>query len=101
MCDYSPNREAAMTVVERDAGGKPTVWCDPCIEPLIRALNAAGLRTIASCCGHGKRHGRITLADGKELLVFPDYESTTRAEQVLDGLDINGSPMALNPEQAS
>lgn len=75
MCDYAPNREAAMTVVEQDAGGKATVWCDPCIAPIVTALNAHGLRTIASCCGHGKQPGRITLSGGKELLLLPDLAS--------------------------
>ncbi len=68
MCDH-PNREAAMVVVERDADGVPTVWCDPCIEPLVRALNAGGVRTIASCCGHGKRDGSVVLADGRDLVI--------------------------------
>ena len=47
MCDW-PNREDAMTVIERRADGKPSVWCDPCIAPLVRALNTNGLRTAAS-----------------------------------------------------
>lgn len=75
MCEYAPDREAAMTVVERDAGGKATVWCDPCIEPFLRALNAAGLRTLASCCGHGTHASTIALADGKWLAIFPNRDS--------------------------
>lgn len=44
--------------------------CDPCIEPLVYALNQkCGLLTAASCCGHGKRPGAISLADGRTLLV--------------------------------
>lgn len=27
---------------------------DLCIAPLIQVLNAYGIQTIASCCGHGK-----------------------------------------------
>ena len=27
---------------------------DPCIKGLIRYLNIQGIKTIASCCGHGK-----------------------------------------------
>lgn len=79
MCDHK-NREQAMEVVERDAKGAPTVWCDPCIYRLIKALNNGGLRTVASCCGHGEMHGVISLADGRELLIFPDYESARKAE---------------------
>lgn len=72
MCDYAGQpggREAAMVVVKRDATGKPTVWCDPCIADVVSALNAAGLQTVASCCGHGRVAGNIFLADGRVLRV--------------------------------
>lgn len=49
--------------------GRDGVWCDPCIEPIVRALNEGGLRTVASCCGHGERPGRITLSDDTDLYV--------------------------------
>lgn len=51
---------------------------DSCIAPIVAALNAAGCTTISSCCGHGKRPGQIALADGRELIIAPDYE-TARA----------------------
>lgn len=81
MCDH-PNREQAMAVLERDDDGAPTVWCDPCIAPLVQALNDGGLPTVASCCGHGRRPANVALADGRELVVMPDY-ATARAT---DGL---------------
>jgi hypothetical protein len=65
MCDHAPNREAAMVVV---ADG---VWCDPCLAPLVKALNEGGMPTVASCCGHGRRPSTVALADGRELLVLP------------------------------
>lgn len=34
---------------------------DSCIAPIVRALNDAGVITVASCCGHGKRPGNIAL----------------------------------------
>lgn len=68
MCDH-PNREAAMTVLS------PGIWCDPCLAPLIGALNDGGLPTIASCCGHGHSPGRVMLADGRQIFVLPDPES--------------------------
>jgi hypothetical protein len=74
MCDHV-QREEAMVVIERAAGGVPTVWCDPCLEPLIRALNAAGLATIASCCGHGRLPATVALADGRYVTVT-DYDPT-------------------------
>ena len=34
---------------------------DACIKPIISALNKAGIKTVASCCGHGKICGSIVL----------------------------------------
>lgn len=48
---------------------------DPCIAPLVQALNDTGFHTRASCCGHGKQPGRITLWDGRELFLAADYET--------------------------
>lgn len=47
---------------------------DPCLASLIAALNAAGLKTTSSCCGHGYRPGRVTLVDGREII----HENTGR-----------------------
>ena len=44
---------------------------DWCIHRIVAALNAGGVRTIASCCGHGKVPGRIDLEGGKVLAIFP------------------------------
>jgi hypothetical protein len=71
-------REAQMVVIERDASGKPTVWCDPEIADLIRALNAGGVRTEASCSGHGEKPGWIALKDGRQLAIVPDLDSFKR-----------------------
>lgn len=68
MCDH-PNREAAMVVVQRDEAGAPTIWCDPCLAPLVKALNKAGMPTVASCCGHGRIPPRIALNDGRDLII--------------------------------
>ena len=49
-------------------GGK--VRCiDWCIHQIVAALNAGGVRTIASCCGHGKTLGNIKLEDGRVLVI--------------------------------
>jgi len=45
------------------------VFVDSCISHLVAALNAAGLETVASCCGHGKIDGSIILRDGREVVV--------------------------------
>lgn len=42
---------------------------DWCIHHIVAALNAAGVRTVASCCGHGQANGRIDLEDGRVLWI--------------------------------
>ena len=42
---------------------------DFCIVPVVAALNAAGIITISSCCGHGKIPGIISLEDKRELSI--------------------------------
>lgn len=56
----------------RIAGGQPE-FVDDCIAPLVDALNHSGIRTVASCCGHGRVLGNIVLADGRELFIAPDF----------------------------
>ena len=48
---------------------------DWCIGHVVAALNAANIRTTASCCGHKLFPGRIDLKDGRVLAVFDDAES--------------------------
>lgn len=45
------------------------VCIDWCIHHLVAALNAAGLHTVACCCGHGDMPGRIDLEDGRILTI--------------------------------
>jgi hypothetical protein len=72
-----------MVVLDRgtpERHGRDGVWCDPCLADIIGALNAGGVRTVASCCGHGaafdpsiaEPNGSIILADGRELVVRAD-----------------------------
>ncbi len=42
---------------------------DYCISQIVAALNAGGIETIASCCGHGKIDGDIILVDGRERVI--------------------------------
>lgn len=42
---------------------------DSCIAEIVDALNRGGVRTIGSCCGHGKGDGDVLLADGRRLVV--------------------------------
>ena len=43
---------------------------DRCIHQIVAALNAGGISTVASCCGHGKMPGRIDLEDGRTLAII-------------------------------
>ena len=38
-------------------------YIDYCIADIVAALNASGINTIASCCGHGEMDGSIVLDD--------------------------------------
>lgn len=64
-----------MVPVTWHADGTVDVFCDPCLAPLVVALNAGGQRTVASCCGHGRRPGAVALVDGRELIIAPDHET--------------------------
>lgn len=91
------DREARMVVIERDAEtGRPTIFCDPEIVDMVRALNTAGIRTVASCSGHGYRPGNIALADGRELVIARDY-AEARSIDALFPVDINGDTVEHAP----
>lgn len=61
---------------------------DSCIAPIVEALNAAGVVTVASCCGHGRQPGNIALADGREIIIAPDFETGRRIDSLFP--PING-----------
>lgn len=42
---------------------------DACIAPIVKALNKAGIKTRACCCGHGRHEGNIVLEDGRTLII--------------------------------
>jgi hypothetical protein len=48
------------------------IYVDSCIAPIVIALNKAGVKTRACCCGHGKSNGNILLADGRWLEIHKD-----------------------------
>ena len=62
---------------------------DYCIHRLVAALNAGpdySTRTTLSCCGHERMPGHITLADGRELMIFPDRETFDAARKAVQPL---------------
>lgn len=65
---------------------KQRVVCiDWCIHQIVSALNAGGVETVASCCGHGTQRGRIDLADGRILWI----ENPPTVEIATVGLTLN------------
>lgn len=56
---------------------------DFCIHQIVAALNAGGIQTEASCCGHGTMKGCITLADGRSLIIIPTPESIEEWAEVV------------------
>lgn len=70
---------------------------DRCIAPMVQALNDAGLETRASCCGHGKMPGNVMLADGRELVIMPDYDSTRKLWDDHDWRLWSGGHSCANP----
>lgn len=65
---------------------------DLCIAPLVRALDAGGVRMRASCCGHGKAPAEIALDDGTTIF------------RLADGIwyqDFPGVPHPADPSRAS
>ena len=66
--------------------GGHLVDVDRCIAPIIVALNAAGLPTRASCCGHGRQPGRISLRDGREIFIAASYNQAQAISAVFPPL---------------
>ena len=75
MCEQNTTETFKITNAD---GVEKMIDVDRCIAPIVRALNSAGVVTVASCCGHGKRPGNIALADGREICIMPDFESGRR-----------------------
>lgn len=80
MCDWND------TVILDLPAGHPTTredrtrTVDRCLAPLVEVLNAVGMWTTASCCGHGRRPGTVALVDGREIHVFPDFATGRRVD---------------------
>lgn len=67
-CDTFGGEKTYANQVCMPLNGK-VVCIDWCIHQIVAALNAGGIETIACCCGHNKKQGRIDLADGRVLYI--------------------------------
>lgn len=79
MCKWNDKIEMeVLTTAQSSHTGKEymkMVGIDRCLVPIIKALNAGGVPTISSCCGHGKMRGIISLKDGRQLVVSSDMKT--------------------------
>lgn len=80
MCDHGDT--VPMWLPSVAANGWRYRPVDRCIAPLVAALRGAGFETVASCCGHGNRPTSIALADGREIIIAPDFESARRIDKL-------------------
>jgi hypothetical protein len=90
MCEHGIEA-TQIRLFEPRSDGRTHASVDPCIAPLVQALNCGGLQTIGSCCGHGQRPGIINLVDGRELIVMPDFKTARSIDHLFP--DIHGNPM--------
>ena len=78
MCDYGNQVILNVPIPGHLSFEGVDVWkdkpIDSCIAPIVKALNDAGIYTVASCCGHGKGGGSIILWDDRELVLARTWE---------------------------
>lgn len=63
--------------------GRHVEYIDGCISHIVAALNAGGIRTVASCCGHGGLIGNIVLEDGREIGIFKGRDEWKKANSAV------------------
>ena len=85
MCKWGTDEKVRVKILADLACSGKTYWknmlIDKCIASLIKALQDGGIDMRGSCCGHGHKPGRISLADGRELFILPNYESTQKLDK--------------------
>lgn len=85
MCDHGDTVDVRVLVPAHLAFEGVDTWkskpVDRCIALIVEALNAAGVHTVASCCGHGVMHGTIVLADGRDLQIKPFDPADYRVDE--------------------
>lgn len=64
---------------------KKVIGVDACIAPIVVALNAGGITTVASCCGHGHLPGNVILADDTWLTLL----TREQAQALNDSIGVN------------
>lgn len=73
MCEWGTHTDCLVPISSELSYTGEFRWAikgiDSCIADIVNALNANGIYTSNSCCGHGKSDGVIFLHDGRELII--------------------------------
>lgn len=89
MCKWGTTVEMEVTIPAHlshtGEARKKVIGVDQCIAPLVAALNAGGIATICSCCGHGYLPGSVILADDTWLMLL----TREQAEAVNKSIGVN------------
>lgn len=101
MCRWGNSVNVEVTVPARlshtDEARTKVIGVDACIAPLVAALNAAGITTVASCCGHGHLPGNVILADDTWLTLLTREQAM--AVNALIGVNIHGEKRVEEPQK--
>ena len=104
MCEWGTNvNRMLMISAQKSHTGeayKKIIGIDACIAPIIDALNAAGIETQESCCGHGKCTGYIALMDGRVLAVLADKAAWDRFRDIAEELEVRSEAIGRNDTEA-
>ena len=88
MCKWGEKVDRVLTISARRShtgeAYQRIVGIDMCIAPVIDALNAAGVLTEESCCGHGEGIGYIALMDGRCLAILQGKPQWDIARSAID-----------------
>ena len=76
-CDECGGKETYRNQIALPIGNSIR-YIDRCIYKMVAGLNAAGERTVASCCGHNQITGVINMADGRALVIFPTMKEANK-----------------------
>ncbi len=83
-CDYCDSPGGFKTI--KNAVSMPirgrVCSIDYCIHKLVAALNAGGITTVMSCCGHNKLNGIISLDNGQTLVIVQTPDSVEQGNKL-------------------
>lgn len=82
MCEWG--KTDIVSIPSLGGKGFKKVDVDSCIYQIVKALNMSGIETVASCCGHDNNFGIISLKDGRELIISPNFELSRKVDELID-----------------